>query len=230
MNAERDSTKTLEQVRDKLRAAGRFVIYQPNTTDALWAEDLADAIDAHLTSRDAVVSFDSGDVVDAVSKAMRRAWSLGQTYWQQADSESWSQNKKADETQYKFIALVDETRAAIESFAASLPVAKQLPPMITLHEAPDSIEDVHPLEAFARGWNAYRAALLAQGPAGVREGFLPNGTRVMWQANNGKEFPATITDWHPAVYDARLDDGTYANGYGRGRFSKINAALAKRRE
>lgn len=50
---------------------------------------------------------------DLVSKAMRRAWQLGQTYWQQADSESWSQNKKAGETEAKFHQLVDETRAAI---------------------------------------------------------------------------------------------------------------------
>lgn len=53
------------------------------------------------------------DKADAVSKALRRAWQLGQTYWQQADSESWSQNKKSDETQAKFQALVDETREAI---------------------------------------------------------------------------------------------------------------------
>ena len=50
---------------------------------------------------------------DAVSKALRRAWQLGQTYWQQADSESYSQNAKADGTQAKFQALVDEIRAAV---------------------------------------------------------------------------------------------------------------------
>jgi hypothetical protein len=48
-----------------------------------------------------------------VSKALRRAWQLGQTYWQQADSEYTSHHKKADETQAKFQTLVDETRAAI---------------------------------------------------------------------------------------------------------------------
>jgi len=53
------------------------------------------------------------DLQDAVSKAMRRAWQLGQTYWQQADSESYSQNKKSDETQKKFDALVDEIREVI---------------------------------------------------------------------------------------------------------------------
>jgi len=53
------------------------------------------------------------DKADAASKALRRAWQLGQTYWQQADSEYTSQHRKADETQAKFQALVDETRAAI---------------------------------------------------------------------------------------------------------------------
>ena len=45
---------------------------------------------------------------------MRLSFSLGQTYWQQADSDFYSQNKKADETYNKFISLVDETRAAID--------------------------------------------------------------------------------------------------------------------
>ncbi len=53
------------------------------------------------------------DHADVASKALRRAWQLGQTYWQQADSESYSQNAKADVTQTKFQSLVDETRAAI---------------------------------------------------------------------------------------------------------------------
>lgn len=53
------------------------------------------------------------DRADVVSKALRKAWQLGQTYWQQADSEYTSQHRKADETQAKFQALVDETRAAI---------------------------------------------------------------------------------------------------------------------
>ncbi len=57
------------------------------------------------------------DLQDMVSKALRRAWQLGQTYWQQADSEYTSQHRKADETQGKFDALVEETRAAIATAA-----------------------------------------------------------------------------------------------------------------
>ena len=53
------------------------------------------------------------DNADVASKALRKAWQLGQTYWQQADSEYTSQHRKADETQAKFQTLVDETRAAI---------------------------------------------------------------------------------------------------------------------
>ena len=50
---------------------------------------------------------------DGVVADLKRAFSLGQTYWHQADSEYTSHHKKADETQAKFQTLVDETRAAI---------------------------------------------------------------------------------------------------------------------
>ena len=45
--------------------------------------------------------------VKDVPDQLRRAFNLGQTYWQQADSESYSQNKKADVTRAAFNALVD---------------------------------------------------------------------------------------------------------------------------
>jgi hypothetical protein len=41
-----------------------------------------------------------------LDQALRRAFILGQTYWQQADSDSYSQNRKSDETRQKFEALV----------------------------------------------------------------------------------------------------------------------------
>jgi hypothetical protein len=47
-----------------------------------------------------------------LSNALRRAFNLGQTYWQQADSENTSQHRKADQTRAKFEALVAETVAA----------------------------------------------------------------------------------------------------------------------
>ena len=53
------------------------------------------------------------DKADCVSKALRAAWQLGQTYWRQADSDSYSLNKMADETEAKFQKLVDKTRSEI---------------------------------------------------------------------------------------------------------------------
>jgi hypothetical protein len=53
------------------------------------------------------------DTADMVSKALRRAWQLGQTYWQQADSESYSANKRAEATAVMFAELVNNTIAAL---------------------------------------------------------------------------------------------------------------------
>ena len=50
---------------------------------------------------------------DIAAIAMRKAWQLGQTYWKQADSDSYKQNAKSGETQNMFLELVDETRAEI---------------------------------------------------------------------------------------------------------------------
>ena len=55
------------------------------------------------------------DQADAVSMALRRAWQLGQTYWQQADSDYISQHKKSEETQRKFEKLCDSVIAAIRA-------------------------------------------------------------------------------------------------------------------
>ena len=41
--------------------------------------------------------------------ALRYAFQLGQTYWQQADSESYSENKKSYETAELFRLFVDDT-------------------------------------------------------------------------------------------------------------------------
>jgi hypothetical protein len=48
------------------------------------------------------------ELEEAVRAAMKRAYNLGQTYWQQADSEYTSQHKKADVTAGRFIELTDE--------------------------------------------------------------------------------------------------------------------------
>lgn len=64
------------------------------------------------------------DLTDTVCKALRRSWHLGQTYWQQADSESFAQNKKAETTHAAFVALLDDTRAALAA-APAQPAAQQ---------------------------------------------------------------------------------------------------------
>src|SRR5690242_10700430 len=58
-----------------------------------------------------------------LAQALRKAFALGQTYWQQADSEYTSQHRKADVTRAKFDALVAETIAAHDSRAQPASVA-----------------------------------------------------------------------------------------------------------
>lgn len=79
------------------------------------------------------------DLQDTVSKALRRAWQLGQTYWQQADSEYTSQHRKADETQGKFYALVEETRTAL-STAAQPPADGALNTIAAMFHSGEEIE------------------------------------------------------------------------------------------
>lgn len=66
---------------------------------------LFDVADEHKASLE--------DKTDLVIKALRTAWELGQTYWQQADSEFISQHRKSDLTYAKFVELIDATRAEI---------------------------------------------------------------------------------------------------------------------
>ncbi|WP_145956521.1 hypothetical protein [Burkholderia pseudomallei] len=51
---------------------------------------------------------------EQLRKALSQAWNLGQTYWQQADSEYVSQNRKSDGTRDKYLALVEETCALLK--------------------------------------------------------------------------------------------------------------------
>lgn len=59
------------------------------------------------------------DIADMATKNLQRAWQLGQTYWQQADSEYYSQNAKSEVTYAKFRQLCDETCEAIASVKGS---------------------------------------------------------------------------------------------------------------
>ena len=53
------------------------------------------------------------DSADTAAIALRKAWQLGQTYWQQADSDSYSQQDKSAATQERFSKLVSDTCLAI---------------------------------------------------------------------------------------------------------------------
>jgi hypothetical protein len=52
---------------------------------------------------------------DQLERALRRAFALGEVHWRQSDSESFSENRKVDETRAKFNALIAETIALATS-------------------------------------------------------------------------------------------------------------------
>jgi hypothetical protein len=54
------------------------------------------------------------DQKDIVTRAMKKSFSLGQIYWQQADSDYQAQWAKADATYKTFLDLVDETVSKLE--------------------------------------------------------------------------------------------------------------------
>lgn len=74
----------------------------------------------YLSIDDAKQELTSNNLADDVTKAMRRAWFLGQEYWQLADSESYSENRQSDEIGRKFEALMKETRDSVLSGGASV--------------------------------------------------------------------------------------------------------------
>lgn len=57
-----------------------------------------------------------------IEKALRKAYSLGQRYWQQADSEYVSQNKKASATEAEFDALISTTMAELSAPVPAMPM------------------------------------------------------------------------------------------------------------
>ena len=52
---------------------------------------------------------------EQLEKFMRQAFNLGQTYWQQADSESYAQNRKSFETANRFGELIDQAKAELST-------------------------------------------------------------------------------------------------------------------
>ena len=64
------------------------------------------------------------DSADTAAIALRKAWQLGQTYWQQADSESYSQQDKSPATQERFSKLVSDTCVEINE-ALAIPTSTE---------------------------------------------------------------------------------------------------------
>jgi hypothetical protein len=61
-----------------------------------------------------------------IEKALRLAYQLGQTYWQQADSESYKENAKSDATALRFKDLLDSTSLEIRQQLAK-PAVEWMP-------------------------------------------------------------------------------------------------------
>ncbi len=62
----------------------------------------------------------------AIRQALRRAFNYGQTYWQQADSEYISDQRRSDMTHDKFTAFMEETVTALTT---APPAAKEAAPL-----------------------------------------------------------------------------------------------------
>lgn len=77
--------------------------------------DHPDTIRISVDGLNAILRIHLGELRDGLAVTLRRAYSLGQTYWQQADSEYTSQHRKADETQAKFEALVSDVRQSLDA-------------------------------------------------------------------------------------------------------------------
>lgn len=166
----------------------------------------------------------AADLTDTVCKALRRAWQLGQTYWQQADSESFVQHKKSEKTLTAFVALLDDTRAALAS-APAQPVAKPdtayaLPEREAIiraavaamphtnHLVADDLLTGHTMHTEAEDVIAiWKAGAASRGQA--LSGVLEDAARYRWlrEGNDAKHGAA----WHVAVnlygceWDAAID-------------------------
>lgn len=74
----------------------------PASSQIVWLEDRVKVLEEHIENS-----------ADVATIAIRKAFQLGQTYWQQADSDSYSQHAKSEVTYQKLIALCDSVFAEI---------------------------------------------------------------------------------------------------------------------
>jgi hypothetical protein len=102
-----------------------------------------------------------------LEKALRRAFALGQDYWADADSESYSANRRADDHRQKFETLVSETLASLAAQPQAEPVAADgfvlvpLEPTMAMEAAGSDAGDGHD---WAGPRAVYRAMLFARPP------------------------------------------------------------------
>lgn len=152
---------------------------------------------------------------DMVSAAVRRAWNLGQIYWQQADSEYVSQNKKADETVATYGALIEETSRGVAAATAAMLTLQQAgytyaggqlwrpplgkPPVWTIHET-DASRDV--LAERARhltheGWTPVHDDEHANGDIGEAAICYIQGNTEWGSGNPHQRWPWALCWWKP---------------------------------
>jgi hypothetical protein len=78
--------------------------------------------------------------VALLEKALRRAFALGQDYWADADSESYSANRRADDRRQKFETLVSETLASLAAQPQAEPVAADECVLVPVTPTPAMLE------------------------------------------------------------------------------------------
>ena len=108
----------IEKLVDALEKSA-FVVFNGRAV-ALIAEARV-ALAAPVVTEDEFVE----DVIDDISKALRKAWQLGQTYWQQADSDLVGQHKMSDKTQAKFEVLLEDTQATLFAHLRARPAVPE---------------------------------------------------------------------------------------------------------
>lgn len=127
---------------------------------------------------------------DALSKMLRRAYNFGQTYWQQADSEYLSQQRKSNETADKFAEFVTESCAALAPSIQALPAVAAA--------APDALAD------FQEGqwWVAELDNMVSNGTADQKRAVavVHHMLRAVAAQPEAKEAPAALSaDLHDHI-------------------------------
>ena len=112
-----------------------------------------------------------------IIKAIQRTWAMGQKYWHESDSESCAANRRSVDTHAKYIALLDEVRAALAQ-----PV-----PDAALHTAVRLVLDATPehlpmaLDALRDHAGAAPVAQQAEPPADWFAGMPDEYRREAWR-------------------------------------------------